>query len=169
MVWIPLAFHMVYGMFITSRAQPNNMGTPYKWAQNKMYFMQRATGVFLMVFLIFHFVTTTLQVKLKGTHEVVNYEGMQAQFMSFGYLILVFYVLGVLASSYHLAFGVWNFCIRWGITVSNEAQARIQRFAVLLFVLLTLLGWAALAGFMREQPSKVMTAQSGQVVAAVTR
>ncbi|MCC7435678.1 MAG: hypothetical protein IT363_13410 [Methanoregulaceae archaeon] len=169
MVWIPLAFHLVYGMFITSRAQPNNMGTPYKWAHNKMYFMQRATGVFLMVFLIFHFVTTTLQVKLKGTHEVVNYEGMQAQFMSFGYLILIFYVFGVLASSYHLAFGVWNFCIRWGITVSNEAQARIQRFAVVLFVLLTMLGWAALAGFMKEQPSKVMTAQSGQVVAAVTR
>lgn len=159
MVWIPLAFHMIYGLFITSRAQPNNIGTPYKWSHNRMYFTQRLTGVFLMVFLIFHFVTTTLQVKLKGTHEVVNYEGMQAQMMSFGGLILAFYVLGVLAASYHLAFGVWNFCIRWGITVSNVAQARIQRFAVVLFVLLTVLGWAALAGFFKEQPAKVMTAQ----------
>ena len=160
MVWIPLAFHMIYGLFITARAQPNYVGTPYKWSQNRMYFMQRMTGVFLMVFLIFHFVTTTLQIKLKGTHEVVNYAGMQAQFTSYGYLILIFYVFGVLAASYHLAYGVWNFCIRWGITISDAAQMRIQKFSLFLFVALTLRGWAALAGFRKSEPSKVMTAQS---------
>lgn len=158
MVWIPLAFHMIYGLFITSRAQPNYVGTKYRWSHNRMYLMQRLTGVFLMVFLIFHFVTTTLQVKLKGDHTVVNFDGMQAQLTSYGYLVLAFYVLGVLASSYHLAFGVWNFCIRWGITISERAQARIQKAAVFIFIALTLLGWAALAGFLRPEPTAVMTA-----------
>ncbi len=157
-VIIPLLFHMIYGLFITSRAQPNYVGTRYRWSHNRMYWLQRLTGVFLMVFLIFHFVTTTLQVKLKGDHTVVNYASMQAQFTSYGYLILVFYALGVLASSYHLSFGVWNFCIRWGITISEAAQARIQRVAVFLFFALTLLGWAALAGFLRPEPTGAITA-----------
>lgn len=157
MVWIPLAFHMVYGLFITARAENNYFTSKYKWSHNRMYALQRFTGIFLMVFLIFHFATTTLQVKLRGDNpEVVDYYAMQAQFTAFGYLILVFYVLGVLAASYHLSYGVWNFCIRWGITVSEAAQARIQRFSLVLFCGLTLLGWASLAGFLRYRPTQTM-------------
>ncbi len=156
MVWLPLAFHMVYGLFISSRAQNNYFSTPFKWSQNRMFMLQRVTGVFLMVFLLFHAATTTLQVKLHGNDpSVVNYAAMQAQFTGFGYAVFAFYVLGILAASYHLAYGVWNFCIRWGITVGDRAQMRIQKFSFALFVGLTLLGWAALGGFLRhrEQPS----------------
>jgi len=154
MVWIPLAFHMIYGMFITGRAQNNYFTSKYKWSQNRMYAFQRITGVFLAAFLIFHFATTTLQVKLHGNNpEVVNYAAMQAQFTSNGYLILVLYALGVLAASYHLCYGVWNFCIRWGITVSDAAQIRIQKVSLGLFVVVTVLGWAALAGFLKPATS----------------
>lgn len=153
-VWMPLAFHMIYGIFITARAQNNYFTTRYKWSQNRMYAMQRISGVFLMAFLIFHFCTTTLQVKLNGNDpEVVNYAAMQAQFTSNGYLVLALYALGVLAASYHLCYGIWNFCIRWGITVSEAAQVRVQKFSFGLFIAVTLLGWGALAGFLRNEPS----------------
>ena len=65
-------------------------------------------------------------------------------------LIFVLYLLGVLASCYHLAYGIWNFCIRWGITISDRAQRQVQHLSLGIFVVLTLLGWAALFGFLRS-------------------
>lgn len=167
MVWIPLAFHMVYGLFITARAQNNYFGGRYKWSHNRMYAFQRISGIFLMVFLIFHFCTTTLQVKLRGDNPaVVDYYAMQAQFSAFYYLILVFYVLGVGAASYHLSYGVWNFCIRWGIAVSEAAQARIQRFSFVLFCALTLLGWVSLLGFMKHRPASSMQVSAPSAISS---
>jgi succinate dehydrogenase / fumarate reductase cytochrome b subunit len=62
------------------------------------------------------------------------------------------YATGILASSYHLGYGIWNFCIRWGITVSEEAQTRIQKLSALIFVGLTLLGWGVIVGFLIHKP-----------------
>ena len=55
-------------------------------------------------------------------------------------------------ASYHLAYGIWNFCVRWGITISDKAQIRIQKFSLGAFFALTLLGWSALAGFLIHKP-----------------
>jgi succinate dehydrogenase / fumarate reductase cytochrome b subunit len=147
-VLIPLLFHAIYGLFITNRAKPNYLGTNYGWSQNRMYWLQRVSGVFLFVFIIYHVITTTGKVKLAGDHRVVDYAAMQDMFQSFFGLQLAFYALGVLAASYHLAYGIWNFCIRWGITVSDKAQIRIQKFSFWMFIVMTGLGLAALAGFL---------------------
>lgn len=153
-VLAPLVFHAVYGLFITSRATPNYAGTPYKWGQNRMYGLQRYTGVFLFVFLIYHVITTTLKVKLAGNDpSVMDYQRMAEMLSGFGYAVLAFYVLGVLAASYHFSFGIWNFCIRWGITISAEAQRRVERVAIIVFLGLTALGWAALWGFFQHPQS----------------
>ena len=167
MVWVPLLFHMVYGGFMAQRAQSNYLTTKYKWSQNLMFFLQRASGLFLVAFLIFHFCTTTLQIKRLGSHEVVSYAAMRAQLSQFSYLMLVFYMLGVLAASYHLCFGLWNFCIRWGITISEQAQVRVQKMSLGLFVAITALGWAALFGFFRPEPQQLMQAShSGHIAVA---
>jgi succinate dehydrogenase / fumarate reductase, cytochrome b subunit len=146
-IWLPLLFHSVYGLFITARAEQNYLGTNYKWSQNRMYFFQRLSGIFIFLFLIYHVTTTTIRVKIAGTHEVVDYASMGTELSRFGYAILLLYALGVLASSYHFSYGIWNFCIRWGISISDRAQLKVQKFAMFTFVALTLLGWAALAGF----------------------
>jgi hypothetical protein len=39
------------------------------------------------------------------------------------------------------------FCIRWGITISEKSQARMQKVATGAFVGLTLLAWSTLGGF----------------------
>jgi succinate dehydrogenase / fumarate reductase, cytochrome b subunit len=146
-IWLPLLFHSVYGIFITGRMEQNYVGTPYKWSQNRMYLFQRISGIFIFLFLIYHVWTTTGVIKMTGDHSAVDYGYMQRELSRFGYLILVFYALGVTAASYHLSYGVWNFCIRWGITVSDRAQLAIQRVAFGLFIVITLLGLAALLGF----------------------
>lgn len=145
-IWLPLLFHSIYGLFITSRAQPNYFSTAYGWSQNRMYTLQRWSGMFIFVFLIYHVTTTTVMAKLNG-EDLIKFAAWHEKLSSFGYLILVVYMLGILACSYHLAYGIWNFSIRWGITISDAAQERVQKFAAAFFVFVTFMGWAALLGF----------------------
>ena len=147
MIWIPLLFHSIYGLFITNRGQQNYFTTKYKWSQNRMYSLQRWTGIFIFFYLCYHVATTTAYRMWTGNHAVVQYAAWHEKLTSFGGLILILYMLGVITSAYHLAYGVWNFCIRWGITVTERAQHRIQKASAAIFILLTLLGWAALFGF----------------------
>ena len=51
-IFIPLLFHSIYGVIISTEARPN-VG-PYPYARNWFYVIQRATGIFLFVFLTFH-------------------------------------------------------------------------------------------------------------------
>ncbi len=146
-IWIPLLFHMLYGLVIVSHAETNYFTSKYKWSQNRMYTLQRVSGLFLVVFLFIHVATTTLQVKIHHSTDVVDYDHMRQMFSLWGYSMLVLYALGVLAASYHLCYGVWNFCIRWGITVGEKAQANVQKLSLVLFIVVTILGWLALAGF----------------------
>lgn len=152
-IWIPLLFHAVYGLFIIGRAQPNFIGTKYGWSQNAMYTLQRYSGIFIFLFLIYHTLTTTFAKYAGGGVKVIQFAAWHDKLTDHGYLLFVVYLLGVLASSYHLGYGIWNFCIRWGITVSDKAQRQVQVFAAVVTVALTGLGWAALVGFLIHKPT----------------
>lgn len=157
LIWIPLLFHAVYGLFITNRAQVNYFGH-YKWQENLMYTLQRYTGVFLFLFLIFHVSSTTASKYFHHDDSLLMYAQWQHNLTSYGYALTALYILGVAIASYHLSYGIWNFCIRWGIAVSEQAQARIQRFSFWMFIAVTLLGWAALAGFLIHTPATAVSA-----------
>jgi succinate dehydrogenase / fumarate reductase, cytochrome b subunit len=145
---LPLTFHAVYGIFITARAENNYFTRKYKWSQNRMYLFQRVTGIIAFFFIIFHVIDTTGRVKLHG-HEAISYAAWYEKLTGGYYIMLLIYMIGVLASSYHLAYGLWNFCIRWGITVSQRSQETMQKISLVLFIVVTLLGWVALYGFVR--------------------
>ncbi len=148
---IPILFHAIYGMFIAFRAKQNFVGTKFGWSQNRMFVLQRISGIYLFFALIVHVSTTTLKKYATGNSEAIKWQGMHDMLTSSGYIWLVFYMLLVLTASYHLAYGIWNFCIRWGITISDAAQIRIQKFAFGFFVVITMLGWVALWGFLPER------------------
>lgn len=150
MIWLPLLFHAVYGLFIISRAENNYLTTKYKWSQNKMFFLQRASGIVVFFYLIYHSLTTTGAKYLSGSAEGVKYDGMAEKLHN--PVVLTIYVIGILSASYHLGYGLWNFCIRWGITVKEDAQIRVQKLSAVVFVALTLLGWGALVGFFMHKP-----------------
>ncbi|HRK21596.1 MAG TPA: hypothetical protein PLX06_07300 [Fimbriimonadaceae bacterium] len=149
-IWIPLLFHAVYGIFIVGRAQPNYFSEKYRWSENRMYVFQRWSGIALFFLLIGHVVTTTIKAKVSPIGiEAIEFDAWNQTLVSGGtYIVLILYVIGVLLASYHLCYGIWNFCIRWGITVSERSQRGMQKFCGLLFVAVTLLGWAALLGFL---------------------
>jgi succinate dehydrogenase / fumarate reductase, cytochrome b subunit len=151
-IWIPLLFHAIYGLFIVNRSESNYFEKKYKWSQNRMYTFQRWTGLFLFLFLAFHVSTTTIAKYIANDSTGIQYAAWQQKLTSYGYILFIVYLLGVLAASYHLAYGVWNFCIRWGITISDKAQERIQKFAFGMFIVVTLIGWTALVGFLIHKP-----------------
>lgn len=146
-IWIPLLFHAVFGLFIAGRAKDNYVAGPYRFTQNRMFWAQRVTGVFLFFFLIYHVSTTTLMKYYSDSSTSILYNGMHARFVSGGGIVLVIYALGVAAAAYHLGLGIWNFCIRWGIAVSESAQLKVQKVGIGIWIAVTLIGWAALAGF----------------------
>jgi len=155
-IWLPLLFHAVYGMFIVGRSQTNYFTTKYGWSQNRMYTFQRYSGVFIFFFLMYHVATTTVAKYVTGSTEPILYNAWHDKLTAFGGIFFVVYLLGILASSYHFAYGLWNFSIRWGIIISDDAQLKVQRFSLVAFVGLTLIGWAALAGFLIHPATSVV-------------
>ncbi len=140
-IFLPLLFHALYGLVITAHGQVN-VGQ-YGYWRNWMYLLQRVTGVLLVVFIATHVWGTTISHRLFGTN--IYYDGMKEYFNN-GWLV-AFYLLGITSATFHLANGIWNFAIRWGITVSERSQQVSAKVCAVIFVLLTALGWTALFAF----------------------
>jgi succinate dehydrogenase / fumarate reductase cytochrome b subunit len=152
MIWVPLLFHAIYGLFIVSRAKGNYFSDKYKWSENLMFTLQRASGIVIFAFLIYHVSTTTVAKYISNDASIIKYAAMQQKLQNPA--IFLAYVVGIAASSYHLGYGLWNFCIRWGITISESAQKKVQKFSGLAAVAITLMGWAALVGFLMHKPGE---------------
>lgn len=146
LIWLPLLFHALYGFVIINHSQPNYPSPKYPWAENRMYLFQRISGAGLFLFLIYHILQTTLTKYVNGDSQSIRYAAMHNHFEN--KIILVVYLVGILFASYHLSYGVWNFCIRWGITVSERAQHKMRTFAMGMFIVVTIIGWAAILGFL---------------------
>ena len=105
----------------------------YGTFRNWMFALQRFTGVFLLIFITWHVYETRFQAAL-GNAEV-NYN-MMADILSSPFM-LVFYIVGVISATFHLANGLWSFLVSWGITVTPRSQ-RIATYATIaLFLALT--------------------------------
>lgn len=150
-IFLPLLFHSVYGVIISAEAKPNVLG--YSYSRNWFYFFQRATGIFLFFFILFHILNLRFGV-IPGLESYGNpvagnadraFDIVAAEFKSTGILIL--YLLGVTATAWHLAYGFWLFAIDWGIVIGEKAQ-RVALYACLgLAVFLSAVGINAAIGF----------------------
>lgn len=157
---LPILFHSIYGLFITSRAELN-YGKKLAYRENLMFVLQRYTGVALFLLLIAHVATTTVNAKING-EQAIQFAAWHEKLTSLFYIPLVLYMFGVAAAAYHLSYGLWNFCIRWGITVSTKSQKGMEKVSAVGFVLITLLGWGALVGFLRSPEPTATSVQVSQ-------
>jgi len=115
--------------------------------------------------MVHHIIITTANKYVNGD-EVIRYAGMHNYFAGTWYGVPI-YVIGVLCASYHLCYGIWNFCIRWGITISERAQMKVQKFAFVMFIVVTLLGWSALVGFLIPKYSQTAPSYSAYTQSSV--
>src|SRR5699024_12130374 len=69
-------------------------------------------------------------------------------------LWLVFYIVGILATVYHFANGLWSFMITWGITQSDKAQKYMGYASLLVFVVVSVIGIQAILAFIYLEQCK---------------
>jgi succinate dehydrogenase / fumarate reductase cytochrome b subunit len=64
--------------------------------------------------------------------------------------IFIIYMIGITATVWHLANGIWLFLVDWGITIGERAQ-RLTGYACIAFgAVLLLVGVNAAVGFIRD-------------------
>jgi succinate dehydrogenase cytochrome b subunit len=151
-IFIPLIYHAVYGLVITIEARPNNLAYPYP--RNWFYLIQRITGVILFFFITFHVLNFRfglipgLNTRSVATHSDLAFSIVQAEFLNPA--IFVIYLIGITATVWHLANGIWLFMVDWGITIGERAQ-RLTGYACIAFgLLLLLVGINAAVAFIHE-------------------
>jgi len=151
-IFIPLIYHAVYGLVITMEARPNNLAYPY--SRNWFYLIQRITGVILFLFITFHVLNFRFGM-IPGLNEqsVADHPGEAFNIVAREFRmvpIFIVYMIGITATVWHLANGIWLFLVDWGITIGERAQ-RLTGYACIAFgVLLLLVGVNAAVGFIRE-------------------
>jgi succinate dehydrogenase / fumarate reductase cytochrome b subunit len=125
-IFLPLIFHSVYGILISAEARINVGG--YGYGRNWLYVFQRATGVFLFGFILFHLLHFRFGLfaglGLTGVAVAGNadtaFSIIQADFQSVG--VLIFYLLGVAATAWHLGYGIFLFAVDWGLVIGEKAH-----------------------------------------------
>ena len=139
---VPIFFHGIYGLFITSTAQPNPISNLY--VRNAMYFLQRVTGVIVFAFILFHLWTTRL-VQIQDHESLDLFRQVQAAVGN--PWIYAFYVAGILSATFHLANGIWSFSIVWGLTIGPKAQRRMMYVSAVVFLALSYIGVRSISAF----------------------
>ncbi len=148
-IFIPLIYHAVYGLVITMEARPNNLNYPYP--RNWFYLVQRVTGMILFFFITFHVLNFRFGL-IPGLNSVSVAHSPDQAFNIVSrefHMIPIFliYLVGITATVWHFANGIWLFLVDWGITIGERAQ-RLTGYACIGFgVVLLLVGINAAVGF----------------------
>ncbi|HEY6119093.1 MAG TPA: succinate dehydrogenase cytochrome b558 subunit [Pyrinomonadaceae bacterium] len=150
-IFIPLIYHAVYGLVITVEARPNNLHYPYP--RNWFYLIQRITGVILFFFITFHVLNFRFGM-IPGLNTISVAHSPDKAFdivaREFAMVwVFIIYVIGIAATVWHLANGIWLFMVDWGITIGERAQ-RLTGYACIAFgIVLLLVGLNAAVAFIR--------------------
>ncbi|MBM3964647.1 MAG: succinate dehydrogenase [Planctomycetes bacterium] len=159
-IFLPIIFHAVAGIWI-ARSGHSNAGR-YKFVSNRRYTWQRITGYIAFVFIfthVFHlhgwfhadwWLKTVAEPIGMAQFRPYNAASSLAQAMgSLSIVWPVFYVIGVLACTFHLANGIWTAGITWGLWITPAAQKRASYACAAFGVLLSLAGLSSVVAVTR--------------------
>lgn len=139
-IYLPLVFHAVYGIYIAFTAK-NNLGK-FSYFRNWMFMLQRLSGIITLIFLVWHIWQTRVQAAFG---ETVDFD-MMAEIFSNPFMI-GFYIVGIISAIFHFANGLWSFAVSWGLTVSPKSQRIMTYVTLIIFVLLSYIGISAVFAF----------------------
>ena len=150
-IFIPLIYHAVYGLVITWEARPNNLHYPYP--RNWFYTIQRVTGIILFFFITFHVLNFRFGL-IPGLNDLSVAEhwnqGFEIVAREFGNaVILTVYLIGIAATVWHFANGLWLFAVDWGIVIGERAQRTMGYACIAFGVFLLAVGINAMVAFIR--------------------
>lgn len=176
-IFLPIIFHAVIGVWIIRTGKSNH--DHYRFVANWRYTLQRWTGVIAIFFIFFH--VFHLHGWFHGEwwlSRVAEPLGM-AQFRPYsaastlasamsGFVWPVFYFVGIVASVFHFANGIWTMGITWGVWTSPHAQKNASYVCAAGGVLLLMVGLSALVGAMRIDVEEARRVEDAMYEARVT-
>ena len=143
-IWIPILYHGLYGVWIWWNGD-TNVGD-YPWQGNWLYTAQRWTGIVALIFMVQH----TYYLRFTGMHlptcPDLSFAKVQHEFQN--PWMIAFYCVGIIAASWHFAYGLWLFCAKWGITTGETARRRLGYLCLLIALGLVGIGATSMYGFL---------------------
>lgn len=140
MIFIPLTLHALMGIWLVVIGKNNPVS--YSYSRNWMFFLQRATGIILAAFIVWHIYS--LKFASGGGSAIVT----TLQQTAHNPILAVFMMLGLISVSFHVCNGLWGFCINWGITPGKRAQRIWGRITFVLFIISAVLWLLVFKAFM---------------------
>jgi len=173
LIFIPILFHAIVGVFIVVGGLPNTHNYPY--SANQRYALQRYTGVIAFFFIMLHiFHMHGWFHNWRWVHYVVEpwgggqfkpYNATSTAGLALQPIVwLVIYLVGMLSCVFHLAKGLWTMGITWGVWTSPAAQRRALGACTVFGVLLAAVGLGALFGMRSavNSPEKLEQLQANE-------
>jgi succinate dehydrogenase / fumarate reductase, cytochrome b subunit len=139
-IFLPLLFHGIYGVYISFQAK-NNVSR-YGYFRNVMFLLQRITGIVALIFITWHVWQTRVQAQFGAD---VNYD-MMADILA-SPVAVVLYLIGVISVIFHFSNGLWSFFVSWGLTVTPRSQKLFSYVTMAIFVALTIVGIRSIFAF----------------------
>ena len=148
-IFIPLAFHALYGVFIAFRGRANV--NVYPWAGNWMYLSQRITGLIAFAYIIQHVWRQRFSGVMLPEHPGAAFAKVQHELAN--PWMLAVYVIAMIATTWHFAYGIWLFAAKWGITPGDRARKRFGYVCAVFGIGLCLMGLASIYAVVVKYPN----------------
>jgi succinate dehydrogenase / fumarate reductase, cytochrome b subunit len=137
-IFLPMLYHGGYGIYIWLRGDSNV--SSYPWVKNWLYTLQRYTGLIAFVYIGWHLYTERWLTHGHSTYQSVSMDLANPLFFAA-------MVVGILASSFHLGVGIWNFLCKWGLTATVPAQHAAGQLGVVVAFIFSFVGVLILLSF----------------------
>src|SRR6201995_3246763 len=148
-IFIPLAFHALYGVYIAFRGRSNV--NVYPWAGNFGYLMQRITGIIALLYIVQHLWRQRFSGVSLPEHPGAAFAKVQHELAN--PWILAVYIIAMIATCWHFAYGVWLFAAKWGITPGDKARKRFGYVCAFVGIALCLMGLASIFAVVTAPPA----------------
>jgi len=144
-IFIPIIFHATVGLIIIGSGWPNS--NTYAYGSNIRYTLQRATGIIVMFFIIWHvWQLHHMAAFAGGGHFVPEAATTSTAEVLAPTMVRILYGIGITCAVFHLANGLWTQGITWGIWTTPCAMRRAGWCCLGFGLLLGCVGLSALYG-----------------------
>ncbi|MFN7181349.1 MAG: succinate dehydrogenase [Planctomycetota bacterium] len=153
LIWIPILFHAILGLYIIYKGRVNVVQYPY--SGNIFFTLQRLSGIIALAFIVYHIITTRFKFNLPESSCFLSMQNELFNVAKIGKDVVTlvpgwkfyFYILGILTSCFHFGNGLWSFCINFGILQGEKIQLVGRVVFLIVGLLVAVLGFLSLAGF----------------------
>ena len=148
-IFIPLAFHALYGVYIWLRGRSNV--NVYPWAGNFGYLAQRITGLIALAYIVQH----VYRQRFAGVSlpECPGMAFAKVQHELSNPWMLAIYVVAMIATCWHFSYGVWLFAAKWGITPGDNARKKFGYVCAAGGTVLCLMGLISIYSIVWKYPN----------------